>query len=353
MGKRSCVATGVAILALVITAATAEVPASAAVAVSDAGSWKASMVRRLADKDARPEVRAAARRALLSRDIDAAIARFLAPGGEFESAKAIATRRTSRNADIIRRVLATTSPLTSPAVHAAAIRASRGTAGEQDEFVRTGWDEARVRDENTAAPYEKEVARQAQADRDYVAGLAAGAPGAWVRAAAGRAVRTGGDADLGEFFDYEWAGAASSDQQAYRIRVADQGLLWQARLTQLVDLARAAETAFIHAEAAAVDKARTTAAEAWHAVAGQATSAGRNWDTERLRAAEQAKSWAGVAEFAKTATTAQNWGAIAARATETRNAWADEQAWAQTQAAQWRKQLDAARAGESRVATAR
>ncbi|WP_410581835.1 hypothetical protein [Amycolatopsis sp. lyj-108] len=348
MGKRSCVAVGVAILALALAAVTASVPASAAVTVSVTGKWQTTMVSRLADKDARPEVRVAARLALLSKDVEAAVARFLAPGGGYETAKARSAQNVARNADVIRRVLATTSPLTAPAVYAAATRASHGTCDEQDEFVRAGWDRAREQDERGDNQKDKEVARQAQADRDFVAGLAEHDPGPWVRAAA---VRTGSDADLVEFFGYEWASAARCDEQAYRVRMADQDLLWRSRLDQLVASAEEAEAAVARAEAAVVEKARAAAAQAWRTVAEHAGTVAQSWDTERSRTAEQIKAWTAVAEFAKTATTAQDWKTVSDRAGDNGGAWAEEQAWARTQAAQWLQVAESARANESRVAT--
>ncbi|MFE0306028.1 hypothetical protein [Amycolatopsis sp. NPDC058986] len=333
-----------------VTVAPIAVAASASAGTA-AGQvdWRQAMVRRLTEKDARSEVRLAAWNALLSKDVDAAITRFLAPGGGYETAKARAARNAARNEEIIRRVLSTTSALTSPAVHAAATRASHGTLDEQDEFVRTGWDEARAQDEKSDGRKDREVARQAQADRDYVAGLAANAPGPWVRAAAARAVSTG-DAGLVEFFGYEWASAARCDVQAYRVRMADAELLWQARLSQLVSFAEEAEAALARAEAAVVDKARAAATQAWRTVADHAATAEQGWEAERQRAAEQAKSWSAVAEFAKTASTAQDWTTIARHADDSRATWAEEQSWAQAQAAQWRTLVDTARADEFRVA---
>ncbi|WP_158605511.1 hypothetical protein [Amycolatopsis panacis] len=354
MNRRSLVA--VALLAattveMVTVAPTAVAASATAGTVAGQVGWKQAMVRRLTEKDARSEVRLAAWNALLSKDVDAAVTRFLAPGGGYETAKTRAARNAARNEDIIRRVLSTTSALASPAVHIAATRASHGTLDEQDEFVRTGWDQARAQDENSDGRKDREVARQAQADRDYVTRLAANAPGQWVRAAAQRAI--GSDAGLVEFFGYEWAGAARCDVQAYRVRLADQELLWQARLSQLVSFAEEAEAALARAEAAVADNARAAAVQAWRTVAEHATAAEHGWDTERQRAAEQAKSWGAVAEFAKTASTAQDWTTIARQADESHAAWADEQAWAQSQAARWRTLLDTARAGEARAAASR
>ncbi len=333
-----------------VAAATEGTSAEAGVAVGQS-SWQLTMVRRLAEKDARSDVRLAAWNALLSKDVDAAVARFLAPGGGYETAKARSAQNVARNADVIRRVLATTSPLTSPAVYAAATRASRGTFDEQDEFVRAGLDQARAQDERGDNQKDKEVARQAQADRDFVAGLAEHDPGPWVRAAAGRAVRTGSDADLVEFFGYEWASAARCDAQAYHVRMADQDLLWRSRLSQVVAFAEEAEAAVARAEAAVVEKARAAAAQAWRTVADHAGTVALSWDTERTRTAEQVKTWATVAEFARAATTTQDWKTISDRAGENGGTWTEEQTWAQTQATQWRQIAETARAGESRVTT--
>jgi hypothetical protein len=350
MHKRSVVAV---VLLTALGAGTAStlpaglVAGAAAVAEDPAAAWNRTKVQRLADKDARSEVQVAAWNALLNGD--SAITAFLAPGGGFDKAKARAAASAARNADVIRRVLLTTTPRSSPAVYAAASRASRGTPADQDTFVRTGWDLALAQDANSDDHHDVEVARQAQVDRDYVAGLAVTDPGAWVRAAARRA--TGGDAELAEFFGYEWASAARGDEQAYRVRVADQDLLWQARLNQLIQSARDAEAAFGRAEAAAAEKARATAVLAWQAVAGHATTAQQGWDAESASAAGQARSWNAVAEFALTATTAQDWQAVSGNAGSAGTAWADEREWAEAQARQWKNLVDSAHAGETRVAT--
>lgn len=321
-----------------------------AVGAFDLSASNRGKVQRLAELDARSEVQAAAWSALLSKDVDAAVTAFLAPGGGFVRAKNRSAENQARNADLIRRVLASVTPATSPAVYAAATRASYGTVSEQDAFVTTGWDEAVAADESSQGRHDAEVAKQAQADRDYVASLAVHDPGAWVRAAAQRAGKS--DADLAEFFAYEWASAARGDEQAHRVRVADQDVAWESSLTRLVQAAQDAEAALANAEGAALEKARAAAVEAWQAVGGQAATAGQGWSAEAAKAAEQGRSWHVVAGFAHDATTAQDWKTVSANAGSAAQAWAGEQAWAESQARQWQTIADAARANESRVTTA-
>ncbi|SDZ06837.1 Short repeat-containing protein of unknown function [Amycolatopsis xylanica] len=352
MDKRSVAA--VALLA-VLGAGLATAPAFAADPVTGVSvtaalpAWKKAAVRRYADTDARPDVVAAAWNAW--RGGDAAIEAFLAPGGGLAKAKARHEQRLATDDKIVKRVLATTTPKSSPAVNAAAVRADRGTFSDKEYFVATGWDVAAAQDADTTTRHEIEVAKQAQADRDYVASLAANDPGDWVRAAAAVACR--GDAELADFFAYGWSTAARGDTEAHRVRVSDRDAVWQHQVTTLVRLAEQAETALANADAALVDKAREDALRAWRDVSGLATSAQQGWDAERTRAATQAASWRAVVEFARTATTAQNWQGVSDQAGATGGAWRGEQEWAEAQARQWTALLDSARAAETRVATSR
>ena len=337
-------------LPIAVPAAVAGPPSEAlimaAASASDPSARYRVLVRRFADLDPRWEVQTAAWSALVS-DVPTAVTDFLATGGGLAKARARATQNASRNDLVISRTIATTTDKTSPIVHLTAVRASFGTLAEKDRYVRTGLKEAQDLDAKHS-PVEQ-ARQQAKQDQDYVADLAVHASGAWVRAAAQRAVQKGTDNDIAEFFKYAWASASDCDLQAYRMNLLEQDVTYRHRLEQLISLAQQAQEAYEQASEAAKAKAAEEARSAWNTAADTAAATQASWLANEQLAAEQARSWAAVHDFAVTASTQQDWPGISDRATGTSGAWTDEVAWAQSQAQEWTAQYESAKASAEAI----
>lgn len=321
---------------------------SVAAAADPATDRYRTLVRRLADKDPRWEVRTAAWNALIS-DVPEAVTLFLSTGGGYEAARARAATNASRNNLIISRAIATSTPATSPYVNMTAKRAQYGTLDEKDRYVRTGLAEAQALDAKHSPV--AHAAEQELLDRAYVADLAQNASGAWVKGAAVRAIQRGTDDDIAEFFKYSWSSAADCDIQAFRMDLTEQEATYRHRLDQLVVSARAAQQAYEQASDAAKEKAAAEAKLAWDTAADVAAATQATWKANQDLAAAQARAWAAVHDFAVQATTQQDWPAIADRATGTSTSWNDELAWAQEQARVWTELEQSARASANAIPT--
>ncbi|RKN48479.1 ALF repeat-containing protein [Micromonospora endolithica] len=332
-------------LPVAVQPAAGATPAVAATAADPTDRYRA-LVRRLADNDPRWEVQTAAWSALIS-DVPTAVTDFLTPGGGYEKARARASQNASRNNLLISRTIATTTPTTSPIVHLTAVRASHGTLAEKDRYVRTGLKEAQDLDAKHS-PVEQ-AKQQAQQDRDYVADIAVHGSGAWVRAAAQRAIQKGTDNDIQEFFKYAWASAGDCDLQAFRMNLVEQDLTYRHRLAQLIVLAEQAQQAYEQASEAAKDKAAADARSAWTTAADTAAATQASWLANQQLAATQAQAWQQVRDFALTASTQQNWPAIADKAAGTSGSWTDEVTWAQNQAAEWTALYESAKASAEAI----
>ncbi|WP_433650287.1 ALF repeat-containing protein [Micromonospora zamorensis] len=328
----STVVMGFPVVAQPAAAAPASLVLSFTASSSDPTDRYRTLVRRLADNDPRWEVQTAAWSALIS-DVPTAVTDFLSPGGGYEKARARASQNASRNNLVISRTISTTTATTSPIVHLTAVRASYGTLAEKDRYVRTGLKEAQDLDAKHS-PVEQ-AKQQAQQDRDYVADMAVHGSGAWVRAAAQRALQKGTDNDIQEFFKYAWASAADCDLQAFRMNLLEQDLTYRHRLAQLIVLAQQAQQAYEQASEAARAKAAAEAKLAWNTAADTAAATQASWLATQQLATAQAESWQQVYDFAVAASTQQDWPAIAADAAGTSASWSDEVAWAQNQAAEW------------------
>jgi hypothetical protein len=321
-------------------------PIVAAAGPSNPADRYRTLVRRLADHDPRWEVQTAAWSALIS-DVPTAVTDFLSTGGGYEKARARASQNASRNDLVISRTIATTTDKTSPIVHLTAVRASYATLAEKDSYVRTGLKEAQDLDAKHSPVEQAKL--QAQQDREYVADIAAHGSGAWVRAAAQRAIQKGTDNDIAEFFKYSWASASDCDLQAYRMNLVEQDLQYRHRLDQLIVLAQQAQQAYEEASDAAKAKAAEEARSAWNTAAGTAAATQESWLANQQLAAAQAQSWAAVYAFAVTASTQQDWPGIANKAAGAEGLWTDEVAWAQSQAQEWTALYESAKASAEAI----
>ncbi|MEU8230522.1 hypothetical protein AB0C12_13090 [Actinoplanes sp. NPDC048967] len=320
-------------------------PAGPAAAPAHSADW--SRTRLLASYDTRSTVRAAAWSALISSNVDAAVARFVLSGYPYAVRRSAETK--VRNADFARRVLETHTAEFAPEVHAAARYALDGTAADLDYFARTGYAAAKDRDRQARESTGAQAAALVQADRDFVALLRDTAPGEQVRAAATFALRPAAtDADLVEFFAYDWVNAAALDLDAFRIRVADEDMAWRAAAARLVAEARTAEEAALKTAGEAAEQARAAAARAWAAAGAQTGPARVAWAQTQQVAEAQAANWHQVAQAAGGAT-GVNWTAIAGSAGVTADSWAAEQVHAGEQAAHWAELFAQAVAGEQRM----
>ena len=316
---------------------------SAAVAVDQAAADR-TFVRWLARSDPRANLRAAAWSALLADDVDAGVAKFLASGYDFAKKRAAQSR--ARNADFARRVVATHTVTHSPQVHAAAQYALDHGDAALEAFVRTGYAQAKERDRLDRQADGEHAAAIVQADRDFVAQLRDADPGPQVRAAAAFALRAGStDADVVEFFAFDWANAAALDAQTYRTRCADDDTLWRAQVRRLLADALAAEKAAREAGAEAAAQARAAAARAWATVGAQTAPARSAWADAEAIAARQAQTWNDVA-LAAAGATSPNWQVIAGTAQTTQEQWTAERANAAEQAAYWTSLYEQALAAE-------
>jgi hypothetical protein len=331
------------VLACAITMGITQVgtaaPASAAATQADRErvQWRAM-------SDGRWEVRVAAAVALNSSSPDAVPA-FLRTGLASAMNRAITFER----ADVAEINYWFRISREGTAVYLGCERALVATHDEKHDFVETGLEIAQEQDDAGQQQHDHEVAKQAQEDRDFVAGLAATDPGPQVRAAAATAIARGADADIADFFDYYWAAGARLDDEAYRLAISDLDLKGNAAMARLRDAALAAEAAEAAASGEAAEKLHAETVAAWRAVATAATGTSVNWAAERDRAAAQSAMWANVAEHARGATTEQDWAAVLAQAGNSVTAWQDAVRWATEQAAMWTQLADEA-AGRASVA---
>lgn len=295
-------------------------------------SFRHDFVMRLALRDAMPEVRAEAWNALRSNAGEAALVDFLAVG--YPNAKTRAAQRIDRNYKYIKRV--NDFSLTGSAVRATSGRALLDTPAAQAEYVQSGHAKAQELDRVNNNRYEEKLARLAQEDHDYVAQLAANDPGTQVRAAANRALATGGETGIGLFFKYYWGIGADLDNEAFRRNTADQNDVWHSKIRSLTEAALAAEKAERESSGELARKARADAIAAWREIESQSGQSSVDWLAEKAKADSQAASWASVAAHARAAQTEQDWAAVLARANQGNTSWADEAEWALQQANSWR-----------------
>ncbi len=319
-------------------------PAASVVGDVDQATADQVFVRWLANSDPRGNLRAAAWSALLAKDVKAAVAKFLASGYDYAKRRAAESR--VRNTNFVRRVLATHTVAYAPTVRAAAQHALDGTDSDRDQFVRTGYAQAKEADRQARQADDEHAAAIVQFDRDFVARLRDEDPGAQVRAAAAFALRAGAtNSDVVEFFAFDWRTAAVLDFEVFRTRCADSDILWRAEMRRLTADALAAETAARDAAAEAKEQARAVAARAWAAVGEQAAPARTAWaDAEQLAEA-QAAGWQEIARVAGSSTD-PHWQAIAETAPVTVEQWAAERANAAEQAAYWTTLYEQALAAE-------
>ncbi|MFD0200258.1 MULTISPECIES: hypothetical protein [Saccharothrix] len=296
-------------------------------------------VRKMALSDPLPEVRAEAWNAVLSTRGDEAIREFVTGG--YAAAKTRAADRIKRDRDYIGLVNRYSLP--DSAVRVTSGRALVSTENAQAEYVRTGHAKAQELDRVNGNRYEERLARLGQADRDYVADLAAHDPGTQVRAAAQRAL-SGDDTSIGLFFKYYWGIAADLDDEAFRRNTTDQNEIWHSRIALLIEAASAAERAERESSGEFARKARAEAIAAWQQVEQQAGQSATDWTAEKARADAQAAAWAAVVAHARGAQTEQDWAAVLARAEQGNTSWADEAAWALGQASTWQNIAAQARA---------
>ncbi|BEL11045.1 hypothetical protein Q0Z83_092360 [Actinoplanes sichuanensis] len=314
------------VLASTLALVLAQTPAFAVATQADRDrvQWRAM-------SDGRWEVRNAAAVALNDQRDPDAVTKFLRTGLNAAINRAAAFER-ANIAEI--NYWLRISPADS-AVHLGCERALRATHDEKDEFVRTGLAIARELDESGQHQHDEEVAQQAQADRDFVAAIAAADPESHVGQAAKAAIIGGEDADIADFFKYYWAAGARLDDEAYRLAISDLDLKGTAALARARQAALDAEAAEAAASGEAAEKLHAETVAAWRAVAASATGTSVNWAAERDRAAAQAQRWAAVAEYAAGATTEQDWAAVITRAGTNAAAWQDAVRWAEQQSAAW------------------
>ncbi|MGO1052771.1 hypothetical protein [Crossiella sp. CA198] len=356
--RRACavlVVTGVGFAALPVLAHSApappgrSAPSSASVPPRTPQRVAAdrNAVQRFARGDARTAVRVAAWAAWISDDGDAAIVEFLYLGG-LDWAIERAGQDGQRHLDFINRALETYPAAHFPELHAAAKSAlDNNSAAERAWFVRTGFAEARARDQR-AREQQGPPDRITAADRDFVRLLAQRDPGPQVRAAAAYAVREGStDADLTEFLGYDWAAAAALDQATHRGTVNDRDAAWRRTLNQLLLEAQAAEQAELGLSGALLEQAKAATRRAWRSTGEHANTAGSNWLTEHQRAADQARNWQAVAAHAAGLLNRPSWAALGDQAERNHAAWLAEQGWAEEQARFWRATADEAKAKEN------
>ncbi|MEU8815458.1 hypothetical protein [Actinoplanes sp. NPDC048796] len=302
-------------------------------------------VRYLASYDPRSLVRTAAWNALVASNVPAAIERFLNSGLAYAVTRS--QQLAARNADFARRILATHTAEYSPEVHAAAQYALNSGTSALDAFAKTGYAAAKERDRVAREAAGEQVAALLETDRLFVAHLRDHDPGAQVRAAAGYALRVGAtDADLVEFYAYDWAAAAAVDLQNQKMQCTNSDMVWRAKVKTLLADALAAQKAAEEAADEAREQARAAAARAWHALGEQAAPAKSTWDTAVVVAEQQAANWQEVALAAAAAADNPNWDSIALSAQTNGQQWTTEQANAAKQAAYWTALYEMALAGE-------
>lgn len=334
-----------ALLAALCATIVVSVPVPAAAVVRTADWYRTKAV---ADYDPRSSVVAAAYGALVSTNVDAAVARFIAR--DYDFAKRRAALNDARNTDFCRRVLATHTVEFAPEVHAAAQHALNTGGAAREAFVRTGYDQAKARDRQFREATGERAAALEQFDRDFVALLRDTDPGEQVRASAAYALRPAAtDGDLVEFFAHDWANAAALDLTAFRIRVTDEDMRWRAGVAALLATAQAAEQAARDTAGEAAEQARAVAARAWADVTAQTGTPRVIWADAQRVAEEQAANWHQVVQAAGS-TTSVNWQVVTGSAGVTAESWAFEREQAASQAAYWVDLYAQALAGETRMA---
>ncbi|WP_430792117.1 hypothetical protein, partial [Actinoplanes sp. G11-F43] len=262
-----------------------------------------------------------------------------------------AREQNAANADFAERILATHTVEFAPEVHAAAQFALSKGAAALDVFARTGYAEAKLRDRVARETVGEQAAALRAEDRAFVAGLRDTDPGMNVRAAAGLALRADGtDADVVEFFAYDWAAAAAVDLEILKVRCADADMVGRSNLTQLETSARNAEQAALAAAGEARVQKMAAAARAWELVSGQAEPLIGRWDEAERVATEQAAHWRQIAlDAAAAAAGNPNWAAVAGSAQATAQQWQVERDNAATRAAFWAGRYQEALDGELRM----
>ncbi|GAA1635545.1 hypothetical protein GCM10009828_074400 [Actinoplanes couchii] len=322
-----------------------------AAAAVDPAAADLTYVTYLALYDTRALVRVAARNAITveARLVKAAVARFLK--SEMPFAVSYSRELNAANADFAERILATHTPEFAPEVHAAAQFALSRGAAALDAFAKTGYAEAKQRDRVAREAVGEQAAALRAEDRAFVAGLRDTDPGMNVRAAAGHAVRAdGSDADVVEFFAYDWAAAAAVDLEILKVRCADADMVGRSNLTQLETNARNAEQAALAAAGEARAQKLAAAARAWELVGDQAEPLLGTWAEAERVAVEQAAHWRQIAlDAAAAAAGNPNWESAAGSAQATAQQWQVERDNAAARAAFWAGRHEEALAGELRM----
>jgi hypothetical protein len=322
-------------------------PASASSKVITQDSMTRERVRWTAGFDPRSPVRVAAWSALITTDVNAGIARYLAT--EYPYAVMLAEQSKARNADFARRIRDTHPAEYSPEVHAAADAAVQGSTATREAFARTGYAAAKQRDRQARAATGAQEAALVQADRHFVARLRDQDPGPQVRAAATFALRTGStDTDLVEFFAHDWIDAAGLDLRTFRIRCADDDMRWRAATSRLLTEARAAEARARELSGEAATQDRAAASRAYAGIAAQASPAGVAWARAEQTAEAQVLIWQEIAQLAG-ATRNPNWQVVAGSAFATSQQWTADRDTARDQAAYWTSRYNDALASEQRM----
>lgn len=305
------------------------------------------MVRQVALFHSEALVRVAAWNAMRSPDGEPALKAFVLTG--FAEARQRAQQAAARNRDFAQRVLASYSAAYSPLVHAAADRVLKGSDADRDWFARTGFADAKARDEQAREADEQHRQVIAQEDRDFVTLLATQDPGEQVRLAAQHATRPGGtDADIREFFATDWMAAAELDVEIFRQRSQEAGVGFLAIIPGLVADAQEAEQEALATSGAAAEQARAVAARAWATSKEKADAAQQAWTDEETLCADQARYWQTIVDRYQ-GQTDPLWTAIAATADKNRSAWAVEDSFAGGQAGHWLDVQQEAQAGYDRM----
>jgi hypothetical protein len=338
----------------VVTAGPAQAATSAAATAASTPEEAAAdreFVRWLSVADARANLKAAAWAVLLAKDVDKAVAKFLASGYEYSRDRA--TKSLARNTDFAERILRTHLASYSPWVHAAARYALDNGAAALDAFARTGYAQAREKDRLIRQEDSDEAAAIRKTDRDFVAMLRDTAPGPQVQKAAALALRDGAtDADVAEFFAFDWLDAADVDTATHRTRTSDIEMQWRFTIRGLVADAQAAEEAARGLEGEAAALKRAEAARAWANVGAKTAPARHAWDEAERIAGKQAETWSQIAAAAAAAVVDNpNWRAVAAAAPATQEQWAADRALAEQQSASWKALYEQARAAELDLST--
>ncbi|WP_229068425.1 hypothetical protein [Actinoplanes sp. DH11] len=347
MAAALVLAPGVLAGAVAPAQAAVRAPAVVRAAVFDQAAVDRLYVYYLAKYDHRSLVRTAAWNALAGKpdQVDALVARFLKSGLPYAISRS--EQLAARNADFARRVLATHTAEFAPEVHAAAQFALASGAAALEVFARTGYAEAKERDRTARETAGEQAAALSDADREFVVLLRDTDPGPQVRAAAGLALRAEAtEADVVEFFAYDWAAAAAVDLRTQQVQCADLDMAWREQVRTLRATAEAAHRAALAAAGEAREQARVTAANAWRLVIDRARPVMNTWDAAAENADRQAENWQRVAAAAAEAAENPNWDAIARTAGTNVQQWTVHGDAAAEQAAYWTEMYDTALAGE-------